>query len=43
MIETRVLRQFIAVAEAGNFRRTARQLHMSQPPLSVSIRQLEEK
>lgn len=43
MIETRVLKQFIAVAEMLNFHRAAQQLHMSQPPLSVAIRQLEEK
>ncbi|MGC6388480.1 LysR substrate-binding domain-containing protein [Ewingella sp. S1.OA.A_B6] len=43
MIETRVLKQFIVVAEVLNFHRAAEQLHMSQPPLSVAIRQLEEK
>jgi DNA-binding transcriptional LysR family regulator len=43
MIETRVLKQFVVVAEVLNFHRAAEQLHMSQPPLSVAIRQLEEK
>lgn len=43
MIETRVLKQFLVVAEELNFHRAARRLHMSQPPLSVAIRQLEEK
>lgn len=43
MIETRVLKQFIVLAEVLNFHRAAEQLHMSQPPLSVAIRQLEEK
>ena len=43
MIETRVLKQFVTVAETLNFHRAAELLHMSQPPLSVAIRQLEEK
>src|SRR5476649_3050117 len=43
MIETRVLKQFLVVAEELNFHRAALRLHMSQPPLSVAIRQLEEK
>ena len=36
------LQQFIALAETGNFHRAAEQLHMAQPPLSISIRKLEE-
>lgn len=37
------LKQFLVIAETLNFRGAAAQLHMAQPPLSVSIRLLEEE
>ena len=39
----RQLQQFVTLAETGNFRRAAERLHMAQPPLSVSIRKLEQE
>lgn len=42
-MELRQLKHFLAVAETLNFRTAADRLHMTQPPLSVSIRKLEEE
>ncbi|MBV7485077.1 LysR family transcriptional regulator [Bordetella sp. BOR01] len=41
MFEFRLVRQFVVVAEELNFRRAAERLHMSQPPLSTAMQNLE--
>ncbi len=43
MLDLRQMRQFIAVAETMSFRRAAERLHMAQPPLTATIRQMEEE
>ena len=42
-LDSRSLRQFLAVAETLSFRQAAEVLHMSQPPLSRAIRQMEAR
>jgi DNA-binding transcriptional LysR family regulator len=42
-LDSRSLRQFVAVADTLSFRQAAETLHMSQPPLSRAVRQLETR
>ena len=42
-MELRHVRYFVAVAETLGFRQAGKHLHVSQPSLSVQIRQLEDE
>ena len=42
-MELRQLRYFVTVADCGSVTEAARVLHMSQPPLSIQLRQLEQE
>ncbi|KRB85521.1 LysR family transcriptional regulator [Sphingomonas sp. Root710] len=42
-MELRLLHYFVTLAETSNFHRAAERLHISQPPLTVAIRKLEQE
>ncbi|MGA0599335.1 LysR family transcriptional regulator [Caulobacter sp. KR2-114] len=42
-MELRQIRQFVTLSETLNFHRAAKALNMTQPPLSISMRKLEQE
>ncbi|PSJ47960.1 LysR family transcriptional regulator [Zobellella endophytica] len=43
MLDTKWLRQFYAVAQAGGITRAAEQLHLAQPAVTMTIKKLEQQ
>lgn len=43
MLDVKWLRQFAAIAEAGNITRAAKQLNLAQPALSMTLKKLEQQ
>lgn len=43
MLDTKWLRQFVAVAREGNITRAAEQLHLAQPAVTMTIKKLEQQ
>jgi LysR family transcriptional regulator, benzoate and cis,cis-muconate-responsive activator of ben and cat genes len=41
-MDTRLLKYFLAIVDAGSISRAAERLHMTQPPLSAALSQLEK-
>ena len=42
-MDLKTLKNFVVIAESGSICKAARELHLSQPPLSKQIKQLEEE